>query len=304
MTESRNLPGHGAAIRPLVFGEMLFDEFADGSTRLGGAPLNVAWHLRGFGLDPLLLTRIGEDALGGLALERMRSALLDTRGVQVDATHPTGRAIVLDADGEGPQFELPNDQAYDYIDRDLLPHVPRERVEVLYHGTLAARSEQSAAALQSVRDLGLPTFIDVNLRPPWWERGTVESLIGGARWLKVNVQELEALEDHSRGRTLLDRAQRVRERFGLEAVVVTAGVEGAFGVTRDDAITAAVERVVAATDTVGAGDAVSAVMILGIVRGWSLTATLRRAIEFASSVPSGILDDQAQYQRFLTLWRR
>jgi fructokinase len=304
MTESRQVQEHAAAARPLVFGELLFDEFADGSTRLGGAPLNVAWHLRGFGLDPLLVTRIGEDALGGLALERMRSALLDTRAVQVDGSRPTGRATVLDADGEAPQFELPSDQAYDHIDRDQLPHVPRGRFEILYHGTLAARSEHSAAALQAVRELGLPTFVDVNLRPPWWERGTVESLIGGARWLKVNVQELEELEDHSRGRTLLDRAQRVRERFGLEAVIVTAGVEGAFGVTREDAITAAVDRVVAATDTVGAGDAVSAVVILGIVRGWSLTATLRRAVEFASSVPSGILDDQAQYQRFLTLWRR
>jgi fructokinase len=103
---------------------------------------------------------------------------------------------------------------------------------------------------------------------------------------------------------LLDRAQRVRERFGLEAVIVTAGVEGAFGVTRDDAITAAVERVVDAGDTVGAGDAVSAVVILGIVRGWSLTATLRRAVEFAGSLPSGIPDDPEIYQRFLTLWRR
>ncbi len=302
MTENQTVQGRAALARPLVFGEVLFDEFPDGLTRLGGAPLNVAWHLRGFGLDPLIVTRIGEDALGGLALERMRAALLDTRGVQVDAQRPTGRANVLDADGEGPQFELPNEQAYDYIDRDLLPHLPRERFEILYHGSLAARNEQSAAALQSVRELGLPTFIDVNLRPPWWERGAVESLIGGARWLKVNVQELELLED-TRGRTLLDRAQRVRERFGLEAVIVTAGVEGAFGVTRDDAITAAVERVLPAADTVGAGDAVSAVMILGIVRGWSLTATLRRAVEFAGNVPSGIPDDRAPYQRFLTLWR-
>jgi fructokinase len=304
MQENRNAHRPGAVARPLVFGELLFDEFDDGRSRLGGAPLNVAWHLRGFGLDPLLVTRIGEDALGGVALDRMRTALLDTRGVQVDADHPTGRASVLAADGEEPHFELPGEQAYDFIDRDLMPHLPRERFEILYHGSLSARSEDSAAALRSVRDLGLPTFIDVNLRPPWWERSTLENLIGGARWLKVSTRELEELEDHSRGRTLLDRAQRVRERFGLEAVIVTVGAEGAFGVTRDDAITVAVERVIESADTVGAGDAVSAVVMLGIARGWSLTATLRRAVEFAGSAQTGIPDDPALYQRFLALWRR
>ncbi len=304
MAVNRDILRPAAVGRPLVFGEVLFDEFADGSTRLGGAPLNVAWHLRGFGLDPLLVTRIGEDALGGLALERMRAALLDTRGVQVDALRPTGRAGV-NASGDGPQFTLPSDQAYDFIDRDMLPHVPRERFEILYHGSLAARNEQSAAALRTLRELGLPTFVDVNLRPPWWERGTLESLIGGARWLKVNTQELEQLEDHSRGRTLLDRAQRLRERFDLQVVIVTAGYEGAFGVTRDDAITAAVERVVDREDGVGAADALSAVVILGISRGWSLTATLRRAVEFAAAVHAeGVHDDNALYQRFLARWRR
>lgn len=290
--------------RPLVFGETLFDEFEDGTTRLGGAPLNVSWHLRGFGLDPLLVTRIGEDALGGLALQRMRSALLDTRGVQVDPERPTGRASVVDADGDGPQFEIPDDQAYDLIDRDLVPHIPPERFEILYHGSLAARHEQSEAALRSLRELGLPTFIDANLRSPWWERGALESLIGGARWLKVNTDELQQLQDNTRGRTLLERAQKLRERFGLEAVIVTAGVEGAFAVTENDAITAAAERVAPENDIVGAGDAVSAVIMLGILRGWSLNATLRRAVEFATAVHAGLPDDVAVYQRFLGLWRR
>ncbi len=303
MAANRNSFRTATLGRPLVFGEALFDEFEDGSARLGGAPLNVAWHLRGFGLDPLLVTRVGEDALGGLVLERMRAGLLDTRGVQIDAARPTGRAGVTLGD-DGPQFTLPNDQAYDFIDRDLLPHLPRERFEILYHGSLAARNEQSAAALRSLRELGLPTFVDVNLRSPWWERGALESLIGGTRWLKVNTHELAQLENHSRGRTLLDRAQRLRERFGLEAVIVTAGAEGAFGVTRDDAITAAVEHVSDQHDGVGAGDALSAVVILGIVRGWSLTATLRRAVEFAAAVHAGVDDDDPLYQRFLARWRR
>jgi fructokinase len=42
----------GIVGRPLVFGEIVFDEFDDDEHRAGGAPLNVAWHLRGFGSIP------------------------------------------------------------------------------------------------------------------------------------------------------------------------------------------------------------------------------------------------------------
>jgi fructokinase len=31
---------------------------------LGGAAFNVAWHLKGFGLEPLLISAVGDDLLG------------------------------------------------------------------------------------------------------------------------------------------------------------------------------------------------------------------------------------------------
>jgi len=147
----------------------------------------------------------------------------------------------------------------------------------------------------------------VNLRSPWWDRAGVEDLVTGARWLKLNTEELTALEDHTRGRTLIDRAQRVRERFGLEAVIVTCGPEGAFAVAAEESISAAAEHVVEAVDAVGAGDGFSAVVILGILRAWSLPATLRRAVDFASALcalPGSVPDDTSVYETFLNRWRR
>lgn len=306
MADSRDIYRPHVIGRPLVFGETLFDEFDDGTTRLGGAPLNVAWHLRAFGLDPVLVTRVGEDPLGGLAIERMRLVKLDTQGVQVDPKHVTGRAAITHL-MEARRFAIPDQQAFDYIDAGELPSIPRPQLELLYHGSLAARHEPSASALHALRGLGLPTFVDVNLRSPWWDRPRVEALLAGARWLKLNTDELEALEDHARGRTLIDRAQRVRERFGLEAVIVTCGPEGAFAVTADDPVSAAAEHVVEAVDAVGAGDAFSAVVILGIIRAWSLPATLRRAVEFAAALcamPGPVPEDASIYQTFLNRWRR
>ncbi|MGH7855785.1 MAG: PfkB family carbohydrate kinase, partial [Candidatus Binatia bacterium] len=91
--------------RPIVFGEVLFDRFADGSRRPGGGPLSVAVHLAGLGADPLLISRVGRDASGERLLLELARFDVDTSGVQVDLRRPTGRVDVTIADDE-PRFEV------------------------------------------------------------------------------------------------------------------------------------------------------------------------------------------------------
>jgi len=47
----------------VVFGEILFDVFADGEY-LGGAPLNCGWYLRQFGIEVQMVSAIGKDQRG------------------------------------------------------------------------------------------------------------------------------------------------------------------------------------------------------------------------------------------------
>lgn len=131
---------------PCFFGEILFDVFPDGREVLGGAPFNVAWHLQGFGLAPLLISRVGADAAG----ERIRAAMaawgMRLDGLQTDAVHPTGRVTVSLRDGE-PSFEIVPDSAWDFIAADELPDlIPA----LVYHGSLAVRHPVSAAALEAL----------------------------------------------------------------------------------------------------------------------------------------------------------
>ena len=77
-------------MRPLVFGEVLFDRFPDGSELLGGAPFNVAWNLHGLGLRPLLIGAVGDDDLGRRVLAAMDSWGMGRSGVQVVAGRETG----------------------------------------------------------------------------------------------------------------------------------------------------------------------------------------------------------------------
>ena len=104
---------HRTHSRPVIFGEVLFDHFPDGSRVLGGAPFNVAWHLRGFGANPLVISAVGGDSEGREVLERMTSWDLATDGIQTDEEHPTGRVTASivdeleDRSGRGRDRSLP-----------------------------------------------------------------------------------------------------------------------------------------------------------------------------------------------------
>ncbi|GAB4360774.1 MAG: carbohydrate kinase [Gammaproteobacteria bacterium] len=300
-------PG-GLSGRPLLFGEVLFDEFMDGETVLGGAPFNVAWHLRGFGLDPLLVSRVGTDRLADRILARMEERGLDPAALQRDPTYPTGRVRVSVVDDE-PLFSILPDQAYDHIAASDLPEVDPEHYSLLYHGSLAARNPVSAEALAVLRSSGLPVFVDINLRPPWWEMAQVDRLLAGSRWLKLNHEELGELvslpTDDEEG--LIGGAQSLASRHGLQTVIVTRGAEGVVAVTSDGSVSCPPLPVAGLVDTVGAGDAFSAVSILGITRGWSLETTLARATGFAAAIcciRGAIPEDENFYREYLEAWKR
>lgn len=288
--------------RPVVFGEVLFDVFPDGAEVLGGAPFNVAWHLHAFGHSPLLVSRVGSDALGRAIHSAMQEWGMDTSGLQVDQSHPTGLVKVSLKGGE-PTFDILAGRAYDHIDPAALP--PLERGPLLYHGSLAVREADSRMTLVHIKDHHAPkTFVDVNLRPPWWEKGQVLTLLEGAVWVKINAGELNALVPEVRDR--FEQARLLQEQFGLETLYVTEGAAGAFARTPDGTIVrVAPSAKVQVIDAVGAGDAFASVLILGIFSGWSRQQTLDRAQEFASAIVGrrgATVRDPAFYDGFRRAW--
>lgn len=272
-----------APARPVIFGEVLFDHLPDGRAALGGAPFNVAWHLQGLGLQPLLISRVGNDAQGDQVLATMQAWGMDTAGVQRDPQRPTGAVQVTLQDGI-PGFHILPDQAYDHIDPAQAARVCLAApAAFLYHGTLAVRSDTSQAALAGLRALGLPAFIDVNLRAPWWDHQRVLGLLRGARWLKLSGEELDALgSDLHQARHA--RARVMRARYGLEWLVVTEGEAGAQVFTPLGHCAQAAVPADPLVDTIGAGDAFTAVCLLGIIHNWTITDTLARAAELAARI--------------------
>lgn len=283
-----------------IFGEVLFDHFPDGRRVLGGAPFNVAWNLSAFGEDPLLISRVGTD---GNALS-VRSAMqvwgLSTAGLQSGPEAPTGLVQVTFEDGE-PAYEIVHPAAWDGI----APPDPPPDCGLLYHGSLALRGAMSRATLQALRAAQPGSvFVDVNLRAPWWEREVVRQLLDGADWVKLNDDELDRLAPA--GATPELRAERLMARHGVRHLLLTGGSRGAALFTADgERMVTRPAQHVEVVDTVGAGDAFSSVMILGIARGWPLQLSLDRAQQFASAVVGqrgATVHDRGFYRRFHDDW--
>lgn len=296
---------------PLIFGEVLFDQFLDGSRVLGGAPFNVAWHLQGFGRDPLVASAVGADRLGREALQRMEEWGMSTRGVRIDPDHPTGRVMATVVDGE-PAFEIGSEQAYDYVDAEsVLSALDPLSPALVYHGTLALRSDRTwSAAKRILQTTRAPSFVDVNLRDPWWTPDRLRWCLDTATWLKVNEAELAILagEPCDGRESCVAAALGLAGANGLEVVLVTLGREGALAVVGEQAISAdgqglADDDVV---DTVGAGDAFCAVAILGLLEGWAPDILLQRANAFAADlcrVQGATTQDRSLYARHRSRWR-
>ncbi|MBT8420347.1 MAG: carbohydrate kinase [Gammaproteobacteria bacterium] len=274
----------------MILGEVLFDRFPSGETVLGGAPFNVAWHLKGFGATPLFISRVGGDDPGREIRGAMRNWNMDRAGLQQDVHHPTGTVRVT-LEGGQPTFDILPDQAYDYIDAmaadTALATVGKPGL--LYHGTLIVRTAAMHGMLETLlTNSGLPVFVDVNLRAPWWNESDIKPILQRARWVKVNDDELTIIANLLGCRTddPDKMARYIQTVCGIHLLIVTRGHRGAIAldetgrtlsVTPNDPNSEIV-------DTVGAGDAFSAVIIMGLLQDWPLSAMMQKAQTFASRV--------------------
>ncbi|HKI60142.1 MAG TPA: PfkB family carbohydrate kinase, partial [Mariprofundaceae bacterium] len=258
--------------------------------------------LHAFGLQPLMVSRIGHDDLGDNVEAAMRSWGMDCSGLQKDPDHPTGTVEVQFVDGE-PEYKIIENVAYDFIDPSQLPQLDGHWL--LYHGSLALRHESSASALASLMERdSCSRFVDINLRPPWWQRDRVIKMINGADWLKLNRAELTDIFPEA-----VTKEAGVEKLSAMIAkqILLTGGEQGATVIETHDGNQCSVvpEQASSVVDTVGAGDAFCSVFVAGQLLGWPLDVSMQRAQAFASAIV-GIRGATSQergfYQQFTRTW--
>lgn len=269
-------------------GEVLWDLLPSGR-QLGGAPANFAYHARALGADANVVTRIGNDSLGHEILSRFQQMDLPIATVQVDETAPTG-TVTVTLDGEGvPQFIIHEKVAWDRL--ALVEQAVNEvrRANAICFGSLAQRDPTSRATIQSLVQTVPATalrVLDVNLRQKYYSPAVIDQSLRLSNVFKLNDAELPILaEMFGLGGSMRNQIERLAGDFGLRVVALTRGAQGSllYQQGRWSEQSAQPTNVV---DTVGAGDAFTSALVMGLLNQVDLDAVHAAAAELAGYVCS------------------
>ena len=300
--------------KPVVlFGEVLFDCFAEREIP-GGAPFNVAHHLLGLGREqgvfPVLISRVGDDERGRRLLAIIQRAGLTVQGIQQDSEHATGAVLVTEQPG-GHRFDIPVDQAWDFIEADTRVADITGDPQWRYFGTLAQRAGSHAALRSMMEPANVRGFLDVNLRDPWIREDVLRWSLQHAEVVKVSEEELLRMAEWFgyASDTPMKLGERLIEDFSIKQLLVTNGEQGAWRLSASGeyAHTSNTARdITPVIDTVGAGDAFAAVYLLGLILDWPIQQTLDRAHAFAVQIcglRGAIPAHQDFYEPFISEWQ-
>ncbi len=240
----------------VCFGEVLWDLLPEGKVA-GGAPMNVAFHLRNFGIPARMISRVGYDELGRELLQFLDRKGLPTEDIQIDVNHPTSTVQVwLDGLGHAT-YDIVRPVAWDFLEVQPAAAAAVAGADMFVFGSLAARSTTTRATLLHLLGLtGAVKVFDVNLRPPHFSRETLEALLGQADIVKMNEEELREIGGWFTTATENVGAalEQLLDRFALQGVLVTRGKDGAVFLDDQHDLYTCGGHVVEVVDTVGSGD--------------------------------------------------
>jgi 5-dehydro-2-deoxygluconokinase len=251
---------------------------------VGGSPTNVAIAAARLGRRAAVVTKVGEDPFGEVALAELREFGVDLRytGVEPGAVTPLAFAVLdppedpqlwFRRDPPVPDFQI----AAGHVESETIGSVPLLWVS---GGSLAQEPSRSTVqAMLETRGRREHTVLDLDYRPSFWRsREEASDRIGAAvshATVAVgNRQECEVAVGTGEPR---EAAARLLER-GVRLAVVKLGGDGVLLATAE-------EQHVIAPPTIdvlcglGAGDAFGGALCHGLLSGWRF----ERAVAFANA---------------------
>jgi fructokinase len=261
----------------LCIGEILWDLLPEGA-KVGGAPLNVALHLKNFGFAVKFAGRIGNDQLGYDLKSFIEKQGLDSELLQIDNELETSTVKVQLEPNNQVRFEIVDNVAWDRIEFSDSLRTSAEEADVIIYGTLASRHSFTRQTILNILDCnrGLK-LIDVNLRAPFINKDIVEGLIQKATIVKLNSDELRLIAGwYNKNYDEKELAVWFSEKYPCEILCVTRGDKGAFLYNHGQYL---VHQgfMVDVKDTVGSGDAFLAGFLSRYLSGESLNLSLEYA---------------------------
>ena len=246
----------------------------------------------------VVVVLLGRDALGDEILEVAGHKRVNVEFVtRARIGLPTGTVIVTLDEQRNATYELVKPAAWDEIrvPAKALDAVAKARAFI--YGSLAGRSPYNLEQVDRLLDVTGPMkFFDVNLRPPFADPPLVMDLARRADVLKLNDGEVgqlaswvrtgEASHDTPRDDEAIARdCETLAKATNVSCICVTRAEEGAALWDRGSLTTASAPHV-EVKDTVGAGDAFMAGLMVGLTRGIDHQRVLEIACRLGAYVAS------------------
>jgi len=270
-------------------GELFWDIFPESKT-FAPAPANFAYYASALGHRGIVASRIGQDQLGKEALDLLNSSKVDTSFLQTDELAPTGTVVVENDPKNQPQYTIPEEVAWDYLDWGDKWQTLASQADVICFGSVAQRSPQSRHAIRRfIRAAGKDCLriFDANLFQPWYSVEKINESMLLADIVKLSDTELPQIF-----RTLGLKLQNLRnsarlllDTFGLKMVVLTRGRLGAMLVTEKQIFEHQGFKIKPA-DSLGAADAFTAVIAHHYLKNTPLDRAVEAANRLAAFVAS------------------
>lgn len=238
----------------VCYGEVLWDIFPT-KTKPGGAPMNVAYHLRKLGIDSRMISRVGNDESGKKLLKLLTEWNIPTENCQVDEVYETGKVIATVLPGNEMSYSIAAPVAWDYITPETENDTLVSNADAFVFGSLVTRNETSRETLYQLIEKAKFNVFDINLRQPHYSPEIIEYLLGKCNLLKLNESELEIISTWFANETLEEQSavRFLQDKFCIDEVIVTKGGEGASYYTKTASYSFPA-FVVTVKDTCGSGD--------------------------------------------------
>jgi fructokinase len=213
---------------------------------------------------------------------------LDTTHIALDGEHPTGTVSVkLNRQGK-PEYLIHEGVAWDFIPSDSSLEALADKADAVCFGSLCQRSAMSRDAVRKFLEATRPDCIrifDINLRQSYYSRAVIDDMLRRSDVLKLNDEELSVVAHVLEMRGDNEEVLReLRQRYGLKLIVLTLGADGSKLLTSERVSSCRIEEPITIADTVGAGDAFTAVVSMGLLQRWDLDKINKAANRLAAFV--------------------
>lgn len=264
-----------------AIGEVLFDNYPE-YKKLGGAPFNFAYHINKLMGNVNFISAVGNDEEGKEIINFMKQCGMNINHIQIN-NYRTGLVNVNLNNEKIPAFEILENRAYDFIESDKIKM--SKDIDLFYFGTLAQRCSASRTAIQQLLINQRKVFYDVNIRQKFFSKEILNESLHKSDIVKLNKEELEVILDlfqFEKTNLIEQDSLKVINRFGIEILIVTLGKEGS--IVFGDKISYQNKKVNCVIDTVGAGDAYSAMFAASLLKNEDIDLCNKLAVEFAADI--------------------